>query len=847
MAFHRLLPLFLWLATVNGLVAADTLLLADKGLARLSVVISTSASESTKSVAAELADYLGRISGASFKVTTGDGSQGIVLGTLAEFPNPSLARPLEIRNTFDGREAFAIRTEKQRLLLIGSTDLGASHAAFRLLEHLGCRWFFPAREWEVLPRLPNLAISLNETDRPRILARRIWYGYGNFSDRGHPTGANASQDYRAWARHNCMASSFSVNAGHAWQTIIAANRKTFQEHPEYLALVKGERKGEQLCVSHPEVRRLAVKWALDFLQKHPERDMVSMECSDGGGQCECEPCVRMGNVSDRVFGLANEVATAVAAQYPGKMVGCLAYNEHSEPPRFPLEPNVHVQLTAGFTRGAYTFDQLAELWPQKCRNLGFYEYFSVWLWDFDKLPGGKGANIPRLRESIQRYARLGATSLDAESGNNWGVHGLGYYVANKLMWNPDADVEALRTDFFENAFGSAAPAMSRYYDRWAPEKQPLISRGLIGEMFRDLAEAESLAKDQPRVLARLDHLRHYLRYVHLRWLLDHEKDKAIQKELTEAILTLAYRTRYEYMNHWEAMRQSFSAEAAKKFNEPGWLLGSKDPKPWALDQPVTRAETWQWFSEGLEYFQPTPVTEVIFNYQDLAPASFPAAQSLPLTQAFQRSQRYALASLKGEPIELEITVGTIAWYRDRADATWTLKNAQGKVAAQGRQKLDGNPHKLTLPVPVAGACFFTCDDSSAGWRIQVPAGRPAVWLPVRGSRILPLGQLAERFFYVPRGTRQVQLFYSGAPVKILGARRQVLAEVKTSDEIVSIPVPENEDGRVWSLSPASYSQLWFFNVPNLLAASPDAFLLPREFMGKDQSPALPADPAKPHP
>ena len=85
----------------------------------------------------------------------------------------------------------------------------------------------------------------------------------------------------------------------------------------------------------------------------------------------------------------------------------LAYNEHSEPPSFPLEPNVYVQLTAGFIRGRYTLDELVDLWPKKCRNLGFYEYFSVWLWDFDRLPGGNAANITRLREALHRYAAAG--------------------------------------------------------------------------------------------------------------------------------------------------------------------------------------------------------------------------------------------------------------------------------------------------------------------------------------------------------------------------------------------------------------------------------------------------------
>src|SRR5262249_55761592 len=152
--------------------------------------------------------------------------------------------------------------------------------------------------------------------------------------------------------------------GHAWQTIILDDRKTFDAHPEYLALVKGKRQGPQLCVSNPDVRRLVADWALEQLRKRPELDMVSLETSDGDGHCECDQCRKLGSISDRVFGLANDVARVVAKERPGKMVGLYAYNDHGEPPTFDLEPNVYVQSTAGFIRGKYTFDELMELWPR---------------------------------------------------------------------------------------------------------------------------------------------------------------------------------------------------------------------------------------------------------------------------------------------------------------------------------------------------------------------------------------------------------------------------------------------------------------------------------------------------
>jgi len=814
---------------------AATTRLASEGAALQPIIIATNASAATQAVAAELADYLGRISGAKFAVQSGDGSRGIVLGTLAEFPDPALAKALEIRNTYDGREAFIIRSERQRLRLLGATELGASHAAFRLLEELGCRWFFPAPEWAVVPVEKNLRVSLEIAERPRVLARRIWYGYGFFHDKGHPRGGSAQLDHEAWARHNLMASSFRVHAGHAWQTVIADNKQEFAAHPEYLALVKGQRQGEQLCVSNPEVQRLAAAWACKQLEKFPDRAMISMECSDGDGQCECADCAKLGSVSDRVFGLVNHVARAVAEKHPGKMVGCLAYNQHSEPPSFKLEPNVYVQLTAGFIRGRYTHDELLELWPKACARLGFYEYFSVWLWDFDRLPGGNGANLTRTMAMLDRYLKAGATSFDAESGNNWGVHGRGYYIANKLLWNPQADVPALLADYYDKAFGPAAPAMKRYYERVAPDASPLVSRGLIGEAFRDIAEAARLAQDRPDVLARLEQLKHYLRYVHLRWLLDHEKDKARQKQLTVDILSLAYRTRYEYMNHWAAMRQTFVSDAAKKFDDPTWQKNDKSPKPWLVETLVTSEETAQWFREGLEYFQPTPVKEMKFS-NDLVPVAFTNQKPVVSLQSYQRAMTYALCSRAGEPLEAEFTTGVIAWYRDRAAARWWLRDGGSNVVASGTLPQDGAAHKLVMPVPRAGTYFFEGNDSGAGWKFKVEPGRAATLLNRRGGRVISLGQMQAMCFYVPKGTQQLQYFWSGGPHSVLGPDGKIIAKVTQDDEVVTIPVPTGADGQVWSLSPRAHSQLWFFNAPNVIAAAPDALLLPRELVQKDGLP-----------
>lgn len=288
-----------------------------------------------------------------------------MLGTLAEIPDAALKKPLAIRRGSDGKKAFVIRTDAARLRLIGAMELGASHAVFALLEALGCRWFFETPEWEVVPSTPTLRVDLNRDDRTAILARRIWYGGGLFD-----------HDRRA----DRCATTMPSRAAIAWRSrspSIAATRGSRSSGRTRRSLISTRSISRWLAAS---VRASSFASAIQgcagwrwlgsaFLKKHPQADMGSLETSDGGGQWECEECAKLGTISDRVFGLANEVGRAVAKDFPGKLVGLYAYNEHSEPPSFALEPNVYVQLTAGFTRGRYTFAELLELWPQQCRNL----------------------------------------------------------------------------------------------------------------------------------------------------------------------------------------------------------------------------------------------------------------------------------------------------------------------------------------------------------------------------------------------------------------------------------------------------------------------------------------------
>jgi hypothetical protein len=204
--------------TRNHSTSAESVLLAEGRAARLLIVLSPKADAQTKARAHELVNYLERITGAKFEIKTGTDGPGILVGTLEEFPTASAREGLKIHNVYDGREAFAIRTEGGCVKLLGATPLGVSHAVSRFLELLGCRWFFQGPAWEVVPRAAKLTFNINETDRPELLSRQgFTYNLHQQFEKSDPDSAQAAN---AWLRNNRVARGFTTSAGHCAHNIV---------------------------------------------------------------------------------------------------------------------------------------------------------------------------------------------------------------------------------------------------------------------------------------------------------------------------------------------------------------------------------------------------------------------------------------------------------------------------------------------------------------------------------------------------------------------------------------------------------------------------------------------------
>lgn len=266
-------------------------------------------------------------------------------------------------------------------------------------------------------------------------------------------------------------------------------------------------------------------------------NMISMEPSDGGGFCTSPECLKIGSPSDQVFYLSNAVARSIQKDYPGIWVGSLAYNEHIEPTRYELEPNVFVMVTNGFNRTKFSTNELLAKWNKKAAKIGVYEYLSVYAWDND-LPGRANAtHIDFLKKSIRGYYENGARVYVAETNIGWVSKGLGQYIASKLLWDYRLNTDSLAEDFYRLSFGKAAPVMKRLYRSWETSPGGLISDNALAEWLGLVNEADQ-ATDDSQVKERLSHIKIYLHYLVLYRKL---KTNPTTENLNE-VMNYAYRT-----------------------------------------------------------------------------------------------------------------------------------------------------------------------------------------------------------------------------------------------------------------------------------------------------------------
>lgn len=798
--------------------------------------------ESLREHAETLGSILSEISGAAFAISDKPVKPAITLSLSTS----------EAVGTLE-RENYSLKTDSANgLAIAGTTPLAVRHGVWDVLYRLGYRQFFPGNTWEVIPKHPSLKLHCDQIESPDYASRRIWYGYG-FWDHNR-------EAWTDWTIKNRMEEGFKLNTGHAYGHLIRSQQVEFEQHPEYYALVKGERHvapQAKLCVSNRGVKQAAIRYALGFFEKYSEADSVSIDPSDGGNWCECENCAAIGPPNELAVELANTVARAVVEHLgKDKYVGMYAYNYHSPPPQTEVHPNVIISVATGFIKGGLSSDQIIAGWAERGARIGIREYYSVNTWDRD-LPGkARGSNLDYLTETIPHFYESGARFMSAESSDNWGCNGLGYYLASRVLWDVDEaqNSEAITTDFLEKAFGPASEEMRTFFTLidGSNESARLVFNDLLARMYRSLEKATRTAAGDNLVTKRINEL---ILYTHYAELYDtyHRSKGPDRQEKFESLLQYSFRIRNTFMvhsyAHWrDIANRDRSVHFPETESETVFWRIPENENPWKSSKPFTTAEINEFLAAGIVNFEPVELgftpqlfpSENLTSVLDLYPGL--KSESRPGSAASGRGSRSFYTVVGDEaPVERELTItgGLIEHYRDRGNvkvSLWKLGGAsetgelETLITEDNTVPPDGEARTITLTCPTPGTYRIDLDDGRDSTSVNWPTGTPMSWKMAADEHPHQMTGRWSLYFFVPKGTTKIGLYAStktAAGSQLLGPDDSKSFDLtSTGGQFFSAEVDEDSTDRLWKLHNIA-GNIQLLTIPPFLARSAEELVLPQ--------------------
>lgn len=529
--------------------------LAAAGQPRFDIVIPAAAPPALRFAGMELQRYLGRITGAAFRIVAASAQRpAIVLGDSAQL------RQAGLDLTRLARDGFVVRVQPDLILIAGNDEPGAKgrvltdtfgkasgdrslandiawdfehgtlNGVYQFLEHCGCRWFLPGPKGEVVPNAPDLTVPCYQLAAEPAFALRVFGQtfWRRPAQRHVPVQDLLSKEIRD-LKMNALANRWWLVRNRASSEWFAFNHRPprtrweqrfAQSNPEFFAVLPdgnrdiGEhapgRHTGHLCYSEPGVFRETVNDIEAYFRGDtaadrgiPEKywtksganrgwapnacygDTVSMLPHDGFRGCQCDACMaKTGNTGPRrerhselIWPFVARVGRHVSKAFPEKLIICLAYSSYSVIPEgLDLPNNVIVGVCPYRLNKIYnivdeaSYAELFELigrlskandmplmfWFHHLYRLGMRQASSYGVPMF--LPHFFKKFIPDLAQ----YGRLFFCEMDHDSIM---LEHLNRYVVMRLLFSPEADVDALLADYAQTFYGPAAAHIAPLLDR----------------------------------------------------------------------------------------------------------------------------------------------------------------------------------------------------------------------------------------------------------------------------------------------------------------------------------------------------------------------------------------------
>lgn len=482
------------------------------------IAIGPAAGKSVRFAAAELQSYVERISGAKLPViSTDDKIEGprILLGRSPATDALKVAIPDGFTRKFM-EEGYLLKVVGDALVLAGNDGgpalkedpqnplsfprvyKGTLFAVYELLEQFGVRWYYPGPFGECLPASRNLGVpKLDLLRKPAFPVRGFWYGLSGV-DRAN---ALLKADMDLWMLR-CRflpygsllpsAGDGSVMAPFRRMQTVQQDGKTvrvntvFTEHPYYFAQkADGTRSEDYLCLSNPEVVRIATEYVLDYFRKNPDATGFGFAPPDGAPTCECPECraqnlsllqkppydPQIQDITEGFYRFLDAVARVVAKEFPDRWVTTTAYSGRIRPPegtRLADNISVHVALLGYDEHHRYDYPG----WQTRERATVYQRWGALISSAIERPyypPLQFHCHVPQPMYrahawNVQQLQRMGFAGSEWEGRCAYMADGMNIYVLGRCLWDTHTDVDALLDEHYRRFYGAAARPVKAFFD-----------------------------------------------------------------------------------------------------------------------------------------------------------------------------------------------------------------------------------------------------------------------------------------------------------------------------------------------------------------------------------------------
>jgi hypothetical protein len=508
------------------------------GISDFRIVIPDNAEPVISYAAKELQYFLKEISGAQLPIVAmGQAPCGpaFCIG-LKQQADPAALEQLGKLN----EDGVLIRTAGDNILLLGKDSRGQLYSVYVFLEKfLGVR--FLTGDCTVIPKRDVLTLpEIDYSYSPPFMYRETLY-FDSFpreiATRQRLNGPYTECDTQVggrWIIHPFV---------HSFSRLVPAD-KYFDKHPEYFSLIAGIRKPDavdsQLCLTNPDVLKIATEQVLQWCQQYPEVPVFDVSQNDGNGWCECEKCTAVveqeGSRHGPILRFVNAIADEVAKKYPDRWIETLAYAYSVHPPAI-TKPRDNVIIRLCHTGDYFTGFEHNDLGSNLVENIKSWRKSTrrIFIWhyavNFHHYPA-PNQNLNGLARDIRAYAKYGANGVMIQ-GDYQSPCGelaeLRQYLSAQLMWDPTQDPMTIRREFCQGYYGLAAADVLEYlalldkysddpdsklvaFCAWDPSKTVPVEMVTDGLKILTAAREKS---DSPEIANRIDKLLIPLWYMQL--------------------------------------------------------------------------------------------------------------------------------------------------------------------------------------------------------------------------------------------------------------------------------------------------------------------------------------------